>query len=132
MTSNKFSVQGNLVDLDSRRVYPAEVVVSDGRIAAIDQLAHSCSHYLLPGFVDSLAASDDHTAFFGSLGFNGSYWVGGNWAVRAGYNLMWLEGVALAPPQIPVNNLIAPGTSGIDTGSGLFFHGASVGLVATW
>ncbi len=81
------------------------------------------------GFVDTLGASDNHTSFFGELGFRGVYWLTENMAVRGGYTLMWLEGVALAPEQIPVNSLIAPGTEAIDTSGGLFFDGATIGML---
>jgi hypothetical protein len=53
-------------------------------------------------------------------------------AVRGGYQLMWLEGVALAPEQIPVNNLIAPAIAAVDTSGGLFLDGATVGFVVQY
>lgn len=50
-----FSVRSNVVDLAARTVTPAEVRVSDGKIAAIEPLAEgeAVEGYLVPGFVDA-------------------------------------------------------------------------------
>lgn len=82
------------------------------------------------GFVDTLTAEADHTSFFGELGIQGVYWLSDRLAIRGGYYLAWLEGVALAPDQIPVNSLIVPGTAAVDTSGGLFLDGATIGLMA--
>ncbi len=49
----KYVVHGNLVDIRNRRIYPAEVVIKNGRIAAITPLAHAVDYYLMPGFIDA-------------------------------------------------------------------------------
>ena len=83
----------------------------------------------LPGlFVDRLASEGDNTAFFGELGFVGSYCVNNRLSLQGGYQLMWLEGVALAPDQVAVNDLIFPGTAALDNSGSLFLSGATVGL----
>jgi len=46
-------VSGHLVDLDNRRIYPAEVDVVDGRIGEVREVKRVDPGYLLPGFVDS-------------------------------------------------------------------------------
>jgi adenine deaminase len=51
-----FSITGNLVDVHRQTVYPAEVVVSEGKIKAINpipQLINQPTNYILPGFIDS-------------------------------------------------------------------------------
>src|SRR5262245_33802426 len=52
-TAPNFSVVGNVVDIPGRRSYPAEVVVENGRIAAIKPTTAKPATYLLPGFVDA-------------------------------------------------------------------------------
>lgn len=47
---------GNLVDIFNQSIYPAEIIVHDGKIvsiAPIDQSALVHEHYILPGFIDS-------------------------------------------------------------------------------
>ena len=53
MAADSFTVVANVVDIVGRRFYPAEVVVEDGRIAAIRETTAKPTTYLLPGFVDA-------------------------------------------------------------------------------
>jgi adenine deaminase len=48
-----FSISGKLIDLFKRRIYPAEVSVTDGIITAITETATADDQYILPGFVDA-------------------------------------------------------------------------------
>ena len=45
--------QGQLVDIHTQEVYPAEVRVHHGRIAGIQKLEKAKEVYMLPGFVDA-------------------------------------------------------------------------------
>lgn len=74
---------------------------------------------------------NDHTAFVGDLAFNGVYQLTEHLAIRGGYQLLWLSGVAIAPEQIHSINF-AEGSFHVNTSHGAFFHGALVGLEATW
>jgi len=54
--SGTFSLFANLVDIPQQTIYPAEVVVRDGKIASISpipQLDNQPINYILPGFIDS-------------------------------------------------------------------------------
>src|SRR6187401_1968593 len=54
--SNSFSIRANLVDIHQQTIYPAEVVVNDGKIISIDPIPPSqltTHHYILPGFIDA-------------------------------------------------------------------------------
>ena len=50
-------ILANLVDIHAGRIYPAEVTVSQGRIAAVREVSvesgSRCETYILPGFVDA-------------------------------------------------------------------------------
>lgn len=46
-------IKGNLVDVHLRKVYPAEITVSNGRIAAIERRENAPEVYILPGLIDS-------------------------------------------------------------------------------
>ena len=51
-----FSIKANLVDIPQQTIYPAEVVVSDGKIISITPVHDSrlSTHgYILPGFIDA-------------------------------------------------------------------------------
>ena len=47
------SLQGQLVDLHKREIYPAEIRVQHGRIVEIRKLEKAEEVYLLPGFIDA-------------------------------------------------------------------------------
>jgi adenine deaminase len=51
--ASTFKLTANVVDIENRRTYPAEVAVEDGRIAAITASNQESTTYLLPGFIDA-------------------------------------------------------------------------------
>jgi adenine deaminase len=46
-------VQGNIVDIQNKRIFKGEVEVENGRIKEIRESEHPCENYILPGFVDA-------------------------------------------------------------------------------
>jgi adenine deaminase len=46
-------VSGNLIDIFRNEIYPAEVIISAGRIASIKRNKHHYSKFILPGLIDS-------------------------------------------------------------------------------
>jgi hypothetical protein len=75
-------------------------------------------------------ASGDHTAFLGEVNLSAIYQLTDVWGVRAGYNLIWIEGVALAPDQLDFSS--ATDVTQLSSNGGLFLHGVNVGLEARW
>ncbi|MGW8257521.1 MAG: BBP7 family outer membrane beta-barrel protein, partial [Thermoguttaceae bacterium] len=62
----------------------------------------------------AVSASTDHVSFLGELGLQAKYQLTCNLTIRAGYEALWIDGVALAPSQIPVSYFYQDGTT-IDT-----------------
>ena len=71
--------------------------------------------------------STAQAAFLGEIGLSAVYRLTQRWSLTAGYQAMWLDGIALAPNQIAVTD-IATQQGGITTDGYLFFQGASVGV----
>ncbi|WP_341221137.1 adenine deaminase [Polaribacter atrinae] len=46
-------VQGNIVDIQNKRIYKGEVEVINGKISSIKEVNHSQENYILPGFIDA-------------------------------------------------------------------------------
>src|SRR3569832_387934 len=47
-------ITGNLIDIHTSSIYPAELTISNGKITSINKtLAKVDDHYILPGLVDS-------------------------------------------------------------------------------
>jgi hypothetical protein len=79
------------------------------------------------------SASTNHAAFVGETGLQCKYQVTERLLLRAGYEAIWLQGVALAPGQIQetCTTSLTPVTVqalGINCNSGVFYHGATAGL----
>jgi hypothetical protein len=72
-------------------------------------------------------ASASHTAFVGQLDVAGVYRLNSCWSLRAGYQLLWIEGVALASEQVAVSDPFN-GLATVDTTGSPFYHGAFFGL----
>jgi hypothetical protein len=71
-----------------------------------------------------------HTAFVGEIGLTGVYQLTNHLAVRGGYQLLWVDGVALASEQVAATNFTT--NTGINTNGDAFYHGALVSLEASW
>ncbi|RKF04371.1 adenine deaminase [Tenacibaculum lutimaris] len=46
-------VQGNIVDIQNKRIFKGEVEVEAGKITQIREVNHSVENYILPGFIDA-------------------------------------------------------------------------------
>jgi hypothetical protein len=76
-------------------------------------------------------AASGGVGMIGDLNFTLVRHFGDVWAVRAGYNLLWLTNAAVAANQWDFSDTAASGTGLVDS-STVFLHGASVGLEARW
>ena len=73
----------------------------------------------------------DHTACVTDLNFVGVYQITDRWAARAGYQLLWLSGVATAADQLHNINF-STNTFTMNTSHTVFYEGAMVSLERTW
>ncbi len=46
-------IQGQIVDIQNRRIYKGEITVENGKIKSITEKNHEVKNYILPGFVDA-------------------------------------------------------------------------------
>ncbi|TGV00411.1 adenine deaminase [Flavivirga rizhaonensis] len=46
-------LQGQIVDIQNRRIYKGEVIFKEGKIISIQEKEHNIEHYILPGFIDA-------------------------------------------------------------------------------
>ena len=76
-------------------------------------------------------ASTNRVAFVGEAGLQGKYQVTSGIALKLGYEMLWLSGVALAPGQIQETYTVSPSTvyaTGVNSHSNVLFHGVTAGL----
>lgn len=83
-------------------------------------------------FLDSADGSTDVT-FLVELGAMVHYRFGEHWTLRGGYQMLLLEGLALAPGQFPGDGTLrVPERINADGNSGVLYHGLSGGLEFRW
>jgi hypothetical protein len=85
------------------------------------------------GINESSGMVRDCTSFVGELNLNLTYSLTRELSIRGGYQLIWIDGVALASEQPSLNsgNFLTP-VSAVDTNNSLFYHGALAGLEWVW
>ncbi len=80
----------------------------------------------------TVSSSRGGVAFVGGANLSALYLLNNVWNLRAGYNVMWIEGLALAPDQMDFNFAASPSGNQLHNGGGLLLHGVNVGLEARW
>jgi hypothetical protein len=78
------------------------------------------------------SARETNVAFEGELNLSGIFRLNDVWSLKAGYSVIWIEGLALAPDQLDFNLAASPSGNTLSSDGGLFIHGANVGLEARW
>jgi hypothetical protein len=80
---------------------------------------------------EGLSSTGGQAAFVGDINTSVVYRLTEVWGIRAGYNLIWIDGLALAPNQFDFTTDDGSG-SRLAQGGGIFMHGANLGLEARW
>jgi hypothetical protein len=72
--------------------------------------------------------SDGVPSYVGEIGVFASYALNKCWSLRAGYEVMWITNVALAPDQLSSVNYGVPPTGAVYDKATAFYHGATAGV----
>jgi hypothetical protein len=83
------------------------------------------------GALPFITFSDNQTCFVGEFGVNAGYHLTDRLTLIAGYNLLWVNGLALAPEQL-ANTNISTGVGALATNGNLLYHGVNLGLEYGW
>jgi hypothetical protein len=78
------------------------------------------------------SAGRSQLAFVGDVSLTASYSLTEHTSLRAGYQLLWVDGVALASDQFGLTLPLIENAIAIDSTSGVFFHGATLGVEVSW
>ena len=71
------------------------------------------------------------TSFVGDMNISAGFQLTDIWSFRCGYNLLWIDQVALAADNLDFNLVPTAGT-GIDKRGDVFLHGINIGLEGRW
>jgi adenine deaminase len=53
MEQRTFSLEGQIIDIIGKKIFPARIHIDAGKISKIESLKHSDGPYLMPGFIDA-------------------------------------------------------------------------------
>ena len=81
------------------------------------------------GFDSAVSDAESHTAFLGEFGLRGEWLLSDCLSVRVGYQLIWIDGVALAPDQIIHTDLTPTSQASLDKNGDVLYYGTTIGLV---
>ena len=99
------------------------------KIGLFDNYAEQSTGVSLKKQVFPSQATTNHAAFVSEAGLQVKYQLLKGLALKAGYEVLWLDGVALAPGQIQETLTLANVRAlGVNCGSTVLFQGATAGL----
>ena len=80
----------------------------------------------------TVSSRSTEVAFVGETNLSAFYRLTDVWNLRAGYTVMWIEGVALAPDQLDFDFAASPSGDQLHNSGGMLLHGLNAGLEARW
>lgn len=83
------------------------------------------------GAVPFITFGDNQTCFVGEFGVNARRPLTERLTFMAGYNLLWVNGLALAPEQLATTNIVT-GAGALSSNGNLLYHGVNIGLEYGW
>ncbi len=90
------------------------------------------SYYRRGNLILTREGGDNDLAFVGEASINFAYQVNQLVSFQAGYQLLWLTGVALSGEQVPVTSFNNNTAANFDNDATLFYHGAFVNCIVTY
>ncbi len=129
-TTTQNRLYGFQLGIETRMLNLGRLEIQAAGKAGIYGNAASQFTILRTGFVQLPAAGNSgRTAVMGEVNVSAALPLTDNLSLRGGYQVLWIDGVALATDQTPATNLITQ--TGFDDTGNVFYHGAFVGIVWT-
>lgn len=125
-------IGGDLSLLDPARPFQLHVIAKAGAYGNNANGSHGAFLPIGTQLV-STGRGDSGSAFVGDLQLIGSYQLTSHVALRGGYQMLWLDNVALAGDNASVS-LLDPGllNTNLDHDGHVFYHGAMIGIEMMW
>jgi hypothetical protein len=102
-----------------------------GKAGVYHNSADQLTNVFIPA-VGTVGDQDDNTAVSLDIALTATRQLNDWLALRLGYQFLWIDGVALAPDQLLGTNDVTVPIAVLENDSDVFFHGAFVGLEASW
>ncbi len=78
-------------------------------------------------------AGTQEVALLGEFGLDATWLLTGNWRLRSGYRVIYVDGIASASSLVPNSSQLAAATPlRVQADSSIFYHGLNLGLELSW
>ena len=108
-----------------------ETTAKAGVLENATQQSQNASDTGLPFTLRDTLSKGANVSFVGEIGLNAIYKISEHWALRGGYTLIWVDGLALAPNQLDYTFNATSGTP-LNHGGNLLLQAVSTGVEFHW
>ncbi len=129
--NNMYGLQGGARLMVNYKRLALETTFKAGVLENATQQTQNVYDTGLPVAIRDTLSKGANVSFLGEIGLNAIYRFGERWALRGGYTLIWVDGLALAPNQLDYT--VGP-TSGtlLNHGGNLLLQAVSLGAEYHW
>lgn len=129
--NNMFGVQAGGRWMFNYKRFALESTLKFGILENATQQSQNVTDPAFPFTLRNTLEKGANVSFLTELGVNGIYALTEKWAIRAGYTLIWVDGLALAPNQLDYSYTTTSGTS-LNHGGNLFLSAINLGVELHW
>ena len=126
-----FGIQGGARWMFNYKRLALETTAKAGVLENATQQSQNVTDPAFPLPLRNTLEKGANVSFLAKLGLNAIYRLTETWAIRTGYTLIWVDGLALAPNQLDYTFTATSGT-GLNHGGNLFLQAISLGVELHW
>jgi hypothetical protein len=129
--NNMFGIQGGARWMFNYKCFALESTVKCGVLENATQQTQNVNDPAYPITVRDTLAKGANVSFLSELNVNAIYRLSEKWAIRTGYTLIWVDGLALAPNQLDTTFTAVSGTT-LNHGGNIFLSAINLGVELHW
>jgi hypothetical protein len=129
--NNMFGIQGGARWVFNYRCLYLEATAKGGVLENATQQTQNVTDSAFPLALRNTLEKGANVSFLGEAGGNAVYKLSEHWAIRTGYTLIWVNGLALAPNQLDYTFNASSGT-GLNHGGNLLLQAINLGAELHW
>ncbi|HTU27428.1 MAG TPA: BBP7 family outer membrane beta-barrel protein [Pirellulales bacterium] len=130
--NNMFGIQGGARWIRTYKCLAMEATFKGGVVENATEQTQTITDSGVPFVVrPTISEKGANTSFLAEANLNAIYRLGEHWAIRGGYTILWLDGLALAANQLDYTYTTTSGT-GLNHGGNLLLQAVSAGVEFHW
>jgi len=126
-----FGIQGGARWMFNYKRLAVETTLKAGVLENATQQSQNVNDPAFPITLRNTLEKGANVSFLSEIALNASYRLTEHWAIRTGYTLIWVDGLALAPNQMDTTFTATSGT-GLNHGGNLLLTAVNLGAEFHW